>query len=94
MLESRIRNQTLLASGTITFTLGLIISALGAESLAVYNACFANSTCLPSISGLNFEAFIAILVAGVILGMAGAVQLLVALRVSRGSAGHSGGPVT
>jgi hypothetical protein len=42
MLESRIWNQTLLASGTITFTLGLIISTLGAESLVVFNARFAN----------------------------------------------------
>jgi hypothetical protein len=94
MLESRIWKQTLLASGTITFTLGLIISALGAESLAVYNACFANPGCLPGISGMNFEGFFGILVAGIILGMAGAVLLLVGLRLSRRSAGHSEGLVT
>jgi hypothetical protein len=89
MLESRIRNQALLASGTITFTLGLIISALGAESLAVYNACFANPSCLSGISGLNFEGFFGILVGGLLLGMAGAVQLWFGSRPSSESTGHT-----
>jgi hypothetical protein len=31
-----------LVGGTITFTLDLAVSALGAESLVVFNACFAN----------------------------------------------------
>jgi hypothetical protein len=87
MLENRKTNQTLLASGTITFTLGLIVSALGAESLAVYNACFANPSCVSGISGMNFGGFFSILVAGVILGMAGVVQLLVWIHPSRRSTG-------
>jgi hypothetical protein len=89
MLESRIWKQTLLSSGTITLTLGLILFALGAESLAVYNACFANPSCLPGISDMNFEGFFGILVAGLLLGMAGAVQFWVGSRPSSESTGHT-----
>jgi hypothetical protein len=79
----------LLVSGTITFTFALVISALGAESPAVYNACFVSLSCLSDISRLNFEAFFAILVAGVMLGVAGATQLLVSLRPSKESTGRA-----
>ncbi|HZY92001.1 MAG TPA: hypothetical protein VFG07_04400 [Thermoplasmata archaeon] len=77
--RTRIRRATLL-SGVILLGLGSIISALGNETLSVYNACFADPACFPSSSELPFGEFFGVLAIGIILIFVGAVLLAVNLR--------------
>lgn len=72
---------TWVRDGAILLGVGLVVAALGAECLTVYNACFANPACYPASGGLPFEEFFAILVVGIALSMAGGVQFLLGLRL-------------
>jgi hypothetical protein len=66
--------------GGIVLGVGLVFAALGAECLAAFNACFADPACYPSSSAMPFGEFFGILSLGVILSLAGAVQLAVGIR--------------
>lgn len=67
-------------SGVILLGLGSIIAALGSEALAVYNACFADPACYPSVSELPFGEFFGILATGITLIVAGGSWLAFNLR--------------
>ena len=67
--------------GWIVLGVGLVFAALGAECLAVFNACFADPACYPSSSSMPFGEFFGILAVGVILSFAGSVQVAVGLRL-------------
>lgn len=69
-----LRTSTL--SGLILLGLGLLFVALGVEVLGVYDACFANPNCLPTISGMNFTEFFGILAVGILLFLVGMVLLV------------------
>ena len=58
-------------AGEVTLAVGLVFIAAGAEALAVFNACIADPGCLPDASALNVGAFFAILMVGIVLGVAG-----------------------
>jgi hypothetical protein len=66
--------------GGIVLGVGLVFAALGAECLAAFNACFADPACYPSSSGLPFEEFFVILVVGISVSVAGAIQLAEGIR--------------
>ena len=59
-------------AGEVTLAVGLILIAAGAEALAVFNACVADSECLPDASALNVGSFFAILTVGIVLAVMGA----------------------
>lgn len=65
------RNRNLRVAGAITLAIGLILVAVGAESLAVYNACVADPACLSFAAVMNVGAFFAILAVGIVLAVAG-----------------------
>ena len=62
--------------GSIVPGVGLLVAALGAECLAVFNACFADPACYPSTSALPFGELFGILAVGLILTVAGGVQVV------------------
>jgi len=59
---------------------GLLLAGLWAQCLAAINVCFADSACYPSSSGLKFREFFGLLVVGIVVSVAGAVQMIVGLR--------------
>jgi succinate dehydrogenase/fumarate reductase cytochrome b subunit len=67
----------------ITFVIGLIFVAVGAESLAAFNACVADPACLPGASAMNVGAFCAVLAIGIVLVVAGVWILVAERRVPR-----------
>ncbi|HZY92861.1 MAG TPA: hypothetical protein VFG07_08875 [Thermoplasmata archaeon] len=61
--------------------LGLLLVALGAESLATLDACIADPVCLSMAWDSTFEEFFGILSVGIALSVYGIVRLTVKLRV-------------
>ncbi len=51
----------------VTFVIGLIFLAVGAEGLAAFNACVADPACLPDASLMNVSTFFAVLAVGIVL---------------------------
>jgi hypothetical protein len=79
-----IRNaSTMRDAAVITLVVGLIFVAVGAESLAAFNACVADPACLPDASVMNVGAFFAILVVGIVLAVTGAWILPTESRITR-----------
>jgi hypothetical protein len=70
-------------AAVITFVIGLMFVAVGAEALAAFNACVADPACLPDASTLNVGAFFAILAIGIALAVAGAWILPTESRITR-----------
>jgi hypothetical protein len=66
--------------GAVVLGVGLLFTTLGAECLAPFNACFADPACYPSSSVLPFGMFFGLLAVGIVVSVAGAVQLVVGLR--------------
>lgn len=69
------------ATAAILLELGLLLVALGGESLATLDACVADPACLPAAWESALEEFFGILTVGFILSLAGTVQLPIGLRV-------------
>lgn len=59
----------------VTFVIGFIVIAVGAEGLAAFNACLADPACLPDASLMNVSAFFAVLAAGIGVVVASALRL-------------------
>ncbi len=78
------RNR-MVSAGVVTFVIGLLFVAVGAESLAAFNACVADPACLPYVGALNVGAFFAILAVGIVLAVVGARILEVSRKDVRGS---------
>lgn len=55
------------ASAAILAVAGFALAAVGAEALAVYNACFANALCYRGLSGDGWEGFLAFEWIGILL---------------------------
>jgi uncharacterized membrane protein YphA (DoxX/SURF4 family) len=72
---------TWVRDGAIVLGVGLVVAALGAECLAVFNACFADPACYPASGGLPFGEFFAILVVGIALSLIGGLQVVLGLRL-------------
>lgn len=79
-------------SGLILIGMGMLLVAFGVEVLGVYDACFADPTCLPMVSGMNFGEFFGILAVGIVLSLLGVVRLVA--NFSRGLPhGSSNSPI-
>ncbi len=77
--------KRMVCAGVVTFVIGLLFVAVGAESLAAFNACVADPACLPYVGALNVGAFFAILAVGIVLAVVGARILEVSRKDVRGS---------
>lgn len=81
--RERMRSGTRKASswsGAMLLGLGPIVTALGAEALAVYNACFADPLCYPTVSaGDGWEGSFAI---GLVVTLVGMMVVLSRARTS------------
>ncbi len=71
----------LVDNAAVKLTIGLIFVAVGAESLAAFNACVADPARLPDASALNVGAFFATVAAGIVLAVARAWVLAGERRV-------------
>lgn len=68
-------------TAAILLGLGLLLAALGAESLATLDACIADPACLPTAWDSAFEEFFGVLAIGIVLSVYGVVQLAFKLRL-------------
>ncbi len=71
-MQQIVARNRMVSAGAVTFVIGLFFVAVGAESLAAFNACVADPACLPHVGALNVGAFFAILAVGMVLAVAGA----------------------
>lgn len=75
-------------SGAILVGVGLNVTAIGAQALAVYNACFADPIRYPTGSaGDGWEGFFAVLAVGLVVTLVGIIVLESRARASRTSDG-------
>ncbi len=72
-MQQSIRGVT--TARVVTLVIGLIFIAVGAEGLAVFDACVADPACLPDASLMNVSAFFAVLATGIGVGVASALRL-------------------
>ena len=69
--SARLTGSAIRWTGAILFALGLSLAAVGAEGLAVYNACVANALCFVSLSGDGWEGFLAVEIVGILFVLVG-----------------------
>lgn len=62
-------------TAAILLGLGLLLVALGLESLATLDACIADPACLPTAWDSAFQEFFVVLAVGIVLAVCGVVQL-------------------
>jgi hypothetical protein len=68
--------------GAVLLALGLGFSALGTESMGVFDACLANASCSASAGSLNVGEFLGLIVLGVALAVGGIMAIIVGLRLA------------
>jgi len=68
-------------SGAILVTIGLSVLLLAGEWFAAFDACVANPTCNAGVPPSTLETYLALMVAGVALAVAG---VMIALSRGRG----------
>lgn len=66
--------------GLTLLTVGLSFLALGGEGLAIFNACVANPSCIGSDSTGSLDGFLATVLAGLLLSVAGLAVLTIGNR--------------
>jgi len=67
------RNPRIVWTGAILVTIGLSLLLLASEWIATFDACVANPTCNGGASPDTISAYLALMVAGVALAVAGVV---------------------
>jgi len=67
------RNQRIVWTGAILVTIGLSLLLLASEWFATFDACVANPACTAGASSDTITGYLALMVAGVALSVAGVV---------------------
>jgi hypothetical protein len=84
-MREGIRNQSgtrprILWSGATLVTIGVSVLLLAGEWFAAFDACLANTSCVPPSSVSTLEWYLAMMVVGVAVTVGGAVSTLIGFR--------------